>query len=142
MKSKTPLVLMEQLIMVLVFAIASAWCLQVFAGADRVSKETGMRDQAVLVAQNCAELLKSNAGLTDKLEQELGGIRKQDGYVVCYTRDWEIADHKDAAEGYRMEIVEEKKEIPGLGAARVCIYQNSGQDKLLFALTVAWQEVR
>ena len=40
MKNRTSLVLMEQLVMVLVFALAAAVCLTVFAEADRISRET------------------------------------------------------------------------------------------------------
>ncbi len=37
MKSKAPLVLMEQIIMLLVFALAAAICLQAFIKADALS---------------------------------------------------------------------------------------------------------
>ena len=59
MKRKASLVLMEQLIMVLVFALAAALCLLVFAKARTMADETARRDEAVLIAQNTAELLKS-----------------------------------------------------------------------------------
>ena len=39
MKSKASLLLMEQLVMVLVFALAAALCLQVFLRADQISTE-------------------------------------------------------------------------------------------------------
>ena len=38
MRSKAPLALMEQMVMVLVFALAAALCLQAFALADRISR--------------------------------------------------------------------------------------------------------
>lgn len=37
-RSKAPLALMEQIIMILVFALASAVCLQAFVYADRLSR--------------------------------------------------------------------------------------------------------
>ena len=40
MKSKVPLLMMEQLIMVLVFALASALCLRCFALAGEISWRT------------------------------------------------------------------------------------------------------
>ena len=39
MRSKAPLALMEQMVMVLVFALAAALCLQAFALADRISRQ-------------------------------------------------------------------------------------------------------
>ena len=59
MKQKASLALMEQLIMVLVFALASALCLLVFSKSAVISDRTTHRDTAVLIAQNTAELLKS-----------------------------------------------------------------------------------
>ena len=59
MKNKTSLFLMEQLVMILVFALCAALCLECFITADRISKETSLRDEAVLLAQNTAECLKA-----------------------------------------------------------------------------------
>ena len=56
MKNKTPLVLLELLVMVLVFALAAALCLQVFVRSDQIARETQARTQAVQVAQLGAEV--------------------------------------------------------------------------------------
>ena len=54
MRSKTPLALMEQVIMVLVFALAAALCLQVFLVSGQMSEKNRDTDNAVLLAQNAA----------------------------------------------------------------------------------------
>jgi type II secretory pathway pseudopilin PulG len=54
--------MVEQIIMLLVFALASAICLQVFVKADRQSQRNAAQSQAALTAQNAAETLKSTAG--------------------------------------------------------------------------------
>lgn len=59
MKHRTSLILMEQLVMVLTFALAAALCLGLFAKAGKISHETARLDDAVLLAQSAAELLKS-----------------------------------------------------------------------------------
>lgn len=59
MKHRTSLVLMEQLVMVLTFALAAALCLGLFAKAGEISEQTARLDDAVLLAQSAAELLKS-----------------------------------------------------------------------------------
>jgi len=59
MKNKTSLTLIEMLIMLLVFALAAALCLQAFAAADQTSKRAAALDRAVIEAQNAAETLKS-----------------------------------------------------------------------------------
>ena len=59
MKNKTTLMLMELLIMVLVFALASAICLKVFVRSHEISSETQNRDRAILAVQNAAETVKA-----------------------------------------------------------------------------------
>ena len=54
MRSKAPLALMEQLVMVLVFALAAALCVQVFVLSYQTSRRNEARDRAVLEAQNAA----------------------------------------------------------------------------------------
>ena len=62
MKSKASLVLMEQLVMLLVFALAAALCLRMFVLSDRKSLDFEARDYAVLEVQNAAETVKLNYG--------------------------------------------------------------------------------
>ena len=68
MKSRASLVLMEQLAMVLVFALAAALCLQGFVRADETACRTARRDEAVVIAQNAAELLKAGGDPETALE--------------------------------------------------------------------------
>lgn len=52
MKSKAPLALMEQMVMLLVFALAAALCLQAFVQSDRLSRESEARDHAAVLCQS------------------------------------------------------------------------------------------
>ncbi len=47
MKSKAPLVMMEQMVMILVFALAAALCLQAFVLSNSLSEQGQARDQAL-----------------------------------------------------------------------------------------------
>ena len=83
MRSKATLSLMELLVMVLVFALAAALCMQAFARAQAISLETMRRDEAVVLAQNGAELLKAGMTepeiekqLSDELPQEIPGMKQ------------------------------------------------------------------
>ena len=80
MKSKAPLALMEQMVMVLIFALAAALCLQAFALSDRMSRGSELRDGAVILAQNAAEVCKAGGGDWELLEQMLGGEAIQNGW--------------------------------------------------------------
>lgn len=112
MKNRTSLVLMEQLVMVLVFALAAAVCLQLFAKADAISCQTARRDEAVILAQSVAEQLKSGVQ-----PEQLSENPEQGGYIV--------------------KIHPVKTEIPGLAQAQIHILWES---EVLFSLTTGWQE--
>ena len=58
MRSKAPLVLMEQIVMVLVFALTAALCLRMFVLSGQLSRKYAATDRAVTEAQNAAEWLK------------------------------------------------------------------------------------
>ena len=53
--SKTPLFLMELIIMLLVFSVSAAICLRVFTGAKKIADESRRLDAAVMMAQTAAE---------------------------------------------------------------------------------------
>lgn len=90
MKHKTSLVLMEQLVMVLVFAMAAALCLGAFAASWRIDRETEDQTQGALLAQNAAELLKNGQ---DPRSLETGSYRL------------EIAGAASAVPGYLQQAV-------------------------------------
>lgn len=125
MKNRTTLALMEQLVMVLVFALAAAACLRVFVYADRISRETAMGDRAVYLVQNGAETLKACGGDFAEAARLLGGAEDEAGLTVSY-------------EDCRLEMERLPSEIPGLGTARVWVTADGGT---LFSVTVCWQEV-
>lgn len=113
MKHKVSLLLMEQLVMILVFFLAAALCLQVFAKADAISAETARRDQAVILARNASELLKASGG------------------------DYAAAEAL-SRDGYQVTVFSLPSPVPKLACAEI---QVSFAEKLLFSLEVGWQEV-
>ena len=62
MKSRASLSLIEQTMMLLIFALAAALCLRGFVLADTRSRTYADRDQALLCAQNAAQTLKACGG--------------------------------------------------------------------------------
>ena len=85
MKSKSPLVMLEQLIMLLVFALAAAMCLQAFALADSQSKTTIARDAAIIEVQQAAEVIKYCGGDMERAAAILGA-EGNDSVIVCTKR--------------------------------------------------------
>lgn len=112
MRSKASLQLMEQLVMILVFAVAAALCLEVFAKSREISLETAHRDRAVALGRNAAELLKATG------DEEAAENLSRDGYEITVTR-----------KPIRLE---------GLAEAEIQIFL---EEELLFTLNTGWREV-
>ena len=112
MRSKTSLFLMEMLVAVLIFALCAALCIQVFARAEEISLETARQEDALLLAQNAAELLRSGMAAEDVI-QTLSG-------------------------GYELQIEPINTEVSGLQKAEITVYF---EEIPLFSLITGWQEV-
>ncbi len=128
MKSKTPLALMEQLVMVLVFALAATLCVSCFVTADRLSRRNAVRDEAVLAAQNAAETIKGCRGDYEKAADLLNGTWKNGILEIC------------TEEEYNVSVIPKDSDNPFLGRASVEVYA-ARDGEALFTLTVSWQEV-
>ena len=138
MRSKSPLALMEQVVMVLVFALAAALCLQVFVLSDQMSEKNRDTDRAVLLAQNTAEMIKACGGVEEAAEA-VGGTVRQTMWSSYYYED--LTPAPDAESGYyHVDVLPGNSGVEGLGQAAVEVFRWDGNEGL-FALTVAWQEV-
>lgn len=104
---------MELLVMILVFALAAALCLQAFAKAGEISDRTARMDAASILAQNVAEVLKATQG---DFEEAQG-----------------LSDGK-----FRLEIQRCATGIPGLGQAEIRVYF---EEEALVSFCAGWQEV-
>lgn len=112
MKSRASLLLLEQLAMVLIFALTAAICMQAFVKADEISVHNIRQDRAVMLAQNAAELLKS------------GGTPED------IPRD----------EEYPLDIRMEESGLAGFSRATISV-RHIDEENPLFSVTVGWQEV-
>ena len=111
MKNKTSLLLMEQLVMILVFALAAARCLQAFAQAKVISEETASYDQSVTLARNAADLLKATGGDLQTVQ-----ALEERGFSLSVTR---------------------QDSLPGLAMGEIQVFF---ENTLLFSLETGWQE--
>ena len=135
MKNKAPLTLMEQLTMILVFAIAAAVCLRLFMLANTLSENAASKEQAVAAVQNAAEALKLVNGDFDQLAAEFGGERTDEGWQISCDENWN-ADAGKAV--YTVKTYAFDDEIPLMGSAHVSAEDKNG--KQLFQIMVCWQE--
>lgn len=153
MKSKAPLLLMEQMVMLLVFALAAAICLQAFVKSDGLSGDSEARDRAVTLCQTAAEVVRHSGGNFNEAAETLGLEFGQGSTMFrYYDENWEPLPFSEgpipgggegyhpAQEGaYRLTIQAVLGDAqPGLGKASVCVSEAEG--KTLFRLEVCWQE--
>lgn len=148
MRSKAPLALMEQMVMILVFALAAALCLQAFVQSDQQSRRMEARDRAVTLCQSAAEIIRSNGGNLEAALREVAetepGQRDGFGFFIPYDENWEVLvyDGRPQSSSYTLRAVELDSGVEGLGKASVEAYVwNKGEMDSLFAIEVAWQEV-
>lgn len=135
MRNRAPLALMEQVIMILVFAVAAALCLQAFAWAQQRSGDNAARDQAMIRLESAAEVLKSANGDMEKAS-EYFGVYQNGVWNVRYDENW-----TEVAEGgvYSLSAEPSETDDPLLGEASLRVTDAEGES--LGALRVAWQEV-
>ena len=136
MRQKIPLMLMELIIMVLVFALAAALCLQVFAYCERQSETLQQRDRAVVCAQNAAELLKGCAGDVQTAVRQLGGSVDAEGcWRVGYDAAWQQTVQDPV---FVLTASPVPSDITLLGQAQITVQDPAG--KTLTCLQVCWQK--
>ena len=143
MRSKSPLALMEQLVMVLVFALAAALCLRAFVLADQTSRHHADVDRAVLLCQNAAETLKATglpmAEAQENAQNQLGGILEQGVWYILYDENWEQTEDQEKAV-YSLCAQGVPTDVDGLWKAEV--WADIWEDgEVLFSIPAAWQEV-
>lgn len=144
MKSKAPLALMEQMVMLLVFSFAAVLCLQAFVKSDEISLRSQTRSDAALAAQNVAEIARHSGGSIEhalmETAKKLGvSYKKIAGnigadLVIFYDKDWKtIMEEGD----YILTVQEIPAAEAGLQKISVQVME---QTELLFELETAWLE--
>lgn len=138
MKSRTPLVLMEQMVMLLVFALAAALCLQVFVRSDNISKDEQSLCRAAFLCQSSAEVIRSCGGDTDSALAEAAeklDCRFENGVLSMeLDEEWNPV----SGGGCRLRAAGVPCETAGLNTVLVTAERGG---ETVFEIEVAWQEV-
>ena len=141
MKSKAPLLLMEQMVMLLVFALAAALCLQAFVKSDDISQNSENRDRALQEAQCVAETVRHCKGDMACAAELLKTPYPYDGegspLEIHYNEDWSLCDTREYVFCLRVQAVDSGTD--GLGRASVEVVSADDQTTII-ELQVAWQE--
>ena len=124
MRNKAPLALLEQILMLLIVALAAVICLRAFLWSDDTSRHSARRDDALIHAQTMAETVKAYGGDFSAAAAALHGT-VEDGALVIEGETYTLRAEKEAP-------------APYLGQAEIAA-EVAGE--VLFTLPVAWQEV-
>lgn len=96
-KSRTALFLMELIICVLFFSLASAVCMQLFVKAHLLDVQTRELNQAVAIAQSYAEIMRGTDGSLESILAEVPDAIADDNYFeVFYDKNFDVCSPDDA----------------------------------------------
>ena len=99
-RSRTTLFLIEQLIVIAVFAICAAACARILVSAYFTARDTRDLSHAILAAENGVESFKATGGDLEKTMSVLGGIpgtfNGNSAIIVYYNNQWNVCGHSDA----------------------------------------------
>ena len=154
MRSKAPLSLMEQMVMLLVFALAAALCLQAFVKSDRISRQSEARDRAAVLCQSVAEAIRHNGGDLKEAMTQINGTEpgQRDGFwFENYDKNWTVISYEESGRGplptpsgsrtYTLWVRELDSAFPGLGKASVEAFDCEGDGmESLFSIEISWQK--
>lgn len=100
---KSALFMMEQLIVILIFAVCAAVCVEIFAASFIMSGESRDINNALIISECGAESYKAASGSFEKIALVLGGHISESGVSVYYDENRQVCVESRAA--YIMNIV-------------------------------------
>ena len=133
MKNKAFLSIIEQLVMLLVFTLAAAICLQGFFTANKISQTRDVLDKAVFSAQTAAEILKSTKGNFSYAASALSGSYEENTLTVYYDAQGKAVHGEDFC--YKLTA----KKLPAKELCQSAIISLTSDSDTIFELEVTWQ---
>ena len=100
-RSKSTLFLIEQLIVIAVFAICAVACISILTAAYFNANDSRAASYAILKAQSGAELFKATGGDIEAIADIMGGVAQTGGsetaaLTIFYDNMWQVSDGADA----------------------------------------------
>ncbi len=134
--SKSTLFLMELIIAILFFSLASTICIQLFAKSHLLSKQTVNENHAVIQAQNLAECFLATEGDMTKLRElfpAAASEHAENTLVLLFDKNWRTCDAANAC--YAAQLISHPKEN-GLITANITITSYHTQEDTIYTLTI------
>jgi hypothetical protein len=135
-RSRSTLFLIEQLIVVAVFAICSAACIRILTSAYLTARESKDVTNAISIAESGAESFKAAAGDIGKVAEILGGVTdKANGVneaIVYYDKQWQDCGKDDAFYIFRLIIERPETQPMLLITGEIVVEKLTGESLIAF----------
>ena len=142
-RSRSTLFLIEQLIVIAVFAICAAACARILTAAYFDARDASDLSNAILVAENGAEIYKAVGGDLGLTAQLMGGITGSiDGaqaVIIHFDKNWIACGEQGAS--YRLLLVSETGPNAGLLMGRLSVETSSGEEIIAFPIAARYRGV-
>lgn len=135
--SRSSLFLMEMIIAILFFSLASAVCIQLFAKSHLLSTQTVNQNQAVIRVQNLAESYLALDGDVTAMQALFSPSQLSDDNTLClaFDSDWNLC-----ADGDSTRFLAELHHTPagenGIMEAVITVYDISAPESPVYTLSV------
>lgn len=129
---RSSLFLVELMVSILFFALASAVCIQIFAKSHTKSIETARLNMAVAKTQSAAEVFLNSDSPEDMLPVVFPeGQMNVDTFTMYYDKDFNSCKEKDAS--YALKIIIHSKAQDQISQITV---SSIGSEKVIYSLEV------
>jgi len=140
-RSKSTLFLIEQLIVIAVFAICAAACVSILTTAFFFTNDSASKSNAIIRAESTAELFKATGGDFATLSERLGGLATQDAdtgavITVFYDNSWNIDNGLHVSYVLKLTIdpLSQSSADYSIVTGNVSINRYSGEELISFQL--------
>ena len=134
--SRSSLFLMEMIIAILFFSLASAVCIQLFAKSHLLSTQTVNQNHGVIWAQNLAESYLSLEGDLDAMQDLFFPCEQTEdkGLRLSLDRNWNLCSADSAS--FRVDLIHTPSEKSGIMEADITVYEISAPESPIYTLSV------
>ena len=95
--SKSTLFLMEQIIVIAVFALCAAVCVNIFVESYLMTVGSRQKNDAIIIAENYAECYKAVSGDLNAAASIIGASLSNGALKTYYNDEWNVCAEDDAA---------------------------------------------
>jgi len=138
-RSKSTLFLIEQLIVIAVFALCATACVRIQSTAYFYQRDSKDVSSALLVAQSGAETVKAVSGNPAIVAEILGGVTEGASgttVVVYYDAKWQVCGSSDASFVLRISGGREPASAP-LSSGELSVEKINGAELVAFTVVTS-----